>query len=107
MEPAPFMISPRVTKCGHIFCWPCLLQYLAFEKTHAWKKCPLCAESIYKHDIRRATIIYEHGEAKAKESLADEKKTITFSLMVRNKSNINVKEKTEDTGDSCRTILNS
>ena len=59
MEPAGFMVAPRVTKCGHLFCYACLLQYLDFEKQYAWKKCPLCAESIYKRDIRKATIVFD------------------------------------------------
>ena len=62
MEPAGFMVAPRVTKCGHLFCYACLLQYLDFEKQYAWKKCPLCAESIYKRDIRKATIVFDQGE---------------------------------------------
>ena len=57
MEPAPLMTTPRVTKCGHLYCWPCLLQYLAFEREYSWKKCPLCADPIYKNDIRRVTIL--------------------------------------------------
>lgn len=57
LEPANQIIAPRVTKCGHIFCWPCLLQYLQFERQYAWKKCPLCSESIYKKDIRRVKIL--------------------------------------------------
>lgn len=57
MEPAPSMTAPRVTKCGHLYCWPCLLQYLAFEREYAWKKCPLCFDPIYKNDIRRVTIL--------------------------------------------------
>ena len=62
MEPAGFMVAPRVTKCGHLFCYACLLQYLDFEKQYSWKKCPLCAESIYKRDIRKATIVFDQGE---------------------------------------------
>lgn len=72
------MVAPRVTKCGHIFCWPCLLQYLQFEKQHAWKKCPLCADPIYKTDIKRTRlIVQDEGE-------------LTLRLMVRNKANISL-----------------
>jgi len=58
MEPAGFIVAPRVTKCGHIFCYACLLQYLDFEKQYAWKKCPLCNEPVYKRDIRKASIFF-------------------------------------------------
>lgn len=46
LEPVEEMIAPRVTKCGHIFCWPCLLQYLDYDRVNSWKKCPLCSEPI-------------------------------------------------------------
>jgi hypothetical protein len=32
LENLPAMIAPRITKCGHIYCWPCVLQYLAYDK---------------------------------------------------------------------------
>lgn len=57
METLKLMTVPRITKCGHIYCWPCILQYLAFEKERNWKKCPLCNESIYKHEIKGVKVI--------------------------------------------------
>ena len=84
MEPAQMMTAPRVTKCGHLYCWPCLLQYLAFERDYSWKKCPLCCDPIYKHDIRRVTILTQHVEdeffkAKAVTDMGEEEvKTIGF-----------------------------
>ena len=60
MEPAGFMVAPRVTKCGHLYCYACLLQYLDFEKQYAWKKCPLCSDPIYKRDIRKARIVFSN-----------------------------------------------
>ena len=60
MESDNLIIAPRATKCGcHTFCYACLLQYLDFEKDRAWKKCPTCKDSIYKKDIRRATLLCE------------------------------------------------
>lgn len=100
MEPAPQMTCPRVTKCGHLYCWPCLLHYLAYEREYAWKKCPLCADPIYKHDIRRVTILNaddslalsDIGKMEEEEvKQAGFGKIIKFNLMIRNKSNINVK----------------
>ncbi len=86
LENANVIVAPRVTKCGHIFCWPCLLQYLDFERQKGWKKCPLCADPIYKNDIRRAII---------KQAYTNE---LSFQLMVRNRGNISLKTVTE--GDS-------
>ena len=30
--------AAKVTRCGHVFCWPCILHYLALSD-HAWRKC--------------------------------------------------------------------
>lgn len=87
LENLPQMIAPKITKCGHIYCWPCVLQYLAFEKERNWKRCPLCNESIYKHELKNVKIVqsnyYKEGNM------------IKFNLMVRNKANIIVKDKYE------------
>ncbi|KAK5712528.1 hypothetical protein LTR17_017975 [Elasticomyces elasticus] len=54
-------VAPRMPKCGHIFCMPCLIRYmhsdtdnarLAHEKKARWKKCPICEDSIYVSDTR-------------------------------------------------------
>ncbi|CAF0866639.1 unnamed protein product [Rotaria sp. Silwood1] len=41
----------KITRCGHVYCWSCLLHYLALSDK-PWRKCPVCSESIYKEDIR-------------------------------------------------------
>lgn len=41
----------KITRCGHVYCWSCLLHYLALSDK-SWRKCPVCCESIYKRDIR-------------------------------------------------------
>lgn len=51
------LIAPRITKCGHIYCWPCILQYLDYDSERTWKKCPLCAEQVYRHELRKASIL--------------------------------------------------
>ncbi|KAJ1969775.1 hypothetical protein H4R35_006051 [Dimargaris xerosporica] len=58
-------VAPRVTKCGHIFCLPCVLRYLSTvtavtaeairaETRRDWKKCPICWDSIYAKDLKSA-----------------------------------------------------
>ncbi|ESW33615.1 hypothetical protein PHAVU_001G084800 [Phaseolus vulgaris] len=41
-----YPLCPQITSCGHIFCFPCILQYLMMgEEDHKgdiWKRCPLC-----------------------------------------------------------------
>ncbi|ETE64333.1 RING finger protein 10, partial [Ophiophagus hannah] len=44
--------AAKITHCGHIFCWACILHYLSLsEKT--WSKCPICYGSIHKKDLKR------------------------------------------------------
>jgi len=52
-------VAPRMAKCGHIFCLPCLIRYMqsedegkAPEKRARSKKCPLCWDSIYISETR-------------------------------------------------------
>lgn len=52
-------VAPRMAKCGHIFCLPCLARYMASsdgdnpsEKKPRYKKCVICADSVYLSDVR-------------------------------------------------------
>ena len=53
-------VAPRMAKCGHIFCLPCLIRYMHStdengpypEKRARWKKCPICYDSIYISETR-------------------------------------------------------
>lgn len=53
-------VAPRMAKCGHMFCLPCLIRYmhstdetnLQPEKRARWKKCPICEDSVYIPEVR-------------------------------------------------------
>ncbi|KAK4990244.1 hypothetical protein LTR66_006856, partial [Elasticomyces elasticus] len=53
-------VAPRMAKCGHIFCLPCLIRYMHSEdsgnpppeRRARWKKCPICWDSIYVSETR-------------------------------------------------------
>jgi len=53
-------VAPRMAKCGHIFCLPCLIRYMHStddsnplpEKKARWKKCPICWDTIFSSDTR-------------------------------------------------------
>ncbi|KAI9894642.1 MAG: hypothetical protein M1814_001998 [Vezdaea aestivalis] len=61
-------VGPRMAKCGHIFCLPCLLRFMhSTDDTHPvperkarWKKCPICFDSIYQSDTR--PVRWFHGQ---------------------------------------------
>ncbi|KAE9193161.1 hypothetical protein PF004_g21104 [Phytophthora fragariae] len=43
--------APKITNCGHIFCWPCILRYLSMTDKY-WRRCPMCFESVQKGHLR-------------------------------------------------------
>ena len=53
-------VAPRMAKCGHIYCLPCLNRYMHSadesnpvpEKRARWKKCAICEDSIYISETR-------------------------------------------------------
>jgi len=52
-------VAPRMAKCGHIFCLPCLIRYMHSEeegkppeKRARSKKCPVCWDTVYMTDTR-------------------------------------------------------
>lgn len=74
-------IAAKMTKCGHVYCWPCILHYLALsDKT--WRKCPICYDAIHLPDLRSAVLKPLHSYS------VDE--IVTFQLMRRQKLSMNV-----------------
>ncbi|XP_054853014.1 RING finger protein 10 [Eublepharis macularius] len=68
--------AAKITRCGHIFCWPCILHYLSLsEKT--WSKCPICYGSIHKKDLKSVVALETRQYA-----IGD---VITMQLMQREK----------------------
>lgn len=45
-------VASKMTKCGHMYCWSCILHYLALSDKE-WRKCPICYDSIYINDLKR------------------------------------------------------
>ncbi|XP_070760023.1 E3 ubiquitin-protein ligase RNF10 isoform X3 [Enoplosus armatus] len=44
-------LAARITRCGHIFCWPCMLHYLSLSEK-SWSKCPICYEAVHTEDLK-------------------------------------------------------
>ncbi|RWS30255.1 RING finger protein 10-like isoform X2 [Leptotrombidium deliense] len=43
--------AAKITKCGHIYCWSCMLHYLALSD-QSYRKCPICFDAVYRQDLR-------------------------------------------------------
>ncbi|XP_053726300.1 RING finger protein 10 isoform X2 [Synchiropus splendidus] len=44
-------VAARITRCGHIFCWTCMLHYLSLAE-NSWSKCPICYEVVDTADLK-------------------------------------------------------
>lgn len=76
-----YPLCPQITSCGHIFCFPCILQYLLMGdedyKGDCFKRCPLCFVMISSKELY--TI---HIESVKQYAVGD---TIEFMLLTREK----------------------
>lgn len=53
-------VAPRMAKCGHIFCLPCLIRFMSSsvdpeagaKKQNRWRKCPICEDEVSLADTR-------------------------------------------------------
>ncbi|XP_022750431.1 RING finger protein 10-like isoform X2 [Durio zibethinus] len=72
---------PQITSCGHIFCFPCILQYLLMgeedQKGECFRRCPLCFVMVSQKDLYTV-----HIENVRQYSVGD---TIKFMLLTRQK----------------------
>ena len=78
------MLCPMITRCGHVFCWPCLISYYNYSTIECVNKkvpkCPLCSDklSIKTHAPKFCEIVQCHNYT-ARDS-------ITFHLVMRDKA---------------------
>lgn len=45
-------VAAKMTRCGHIYCWPCILHFLALSDKPS-RPCPICDSAIRVGDLRR------------------------------------------------------
>lgn len=74
-------VSAKITRCGHIYCWTCMLHYLSLcdEKD---RQCPICFEPILESDLRSVVSCLYSNHA------VDEE--ITMRLMFRRKGCVEI-----------------
>jgi len=48
-------VAAKITKCAHVYCWPCILHYLSLSEK-AWAKCPICFDAIEEKDLKSVSV---------------------------------------------------
>jgi len=48
-------VAAQMSKCGHVYCWACILHYLALSDDTS-RPCPICHQQITKTDLRSVTL---------------------------------------------------
>ncbi|KAI4495232.1 hypothetical protein M0804_001433 [Polistes exclamans] len=72
-------VAAKMTRCGHVYCWPCILHYLSLSDK-SWRKCPICYESVHKSDLKSVIEVTQNAV-----NLGD---PITLRLMRREKGSL-------------------
>ena len=71
--------APRVAKCGHVYCWPCIQHYIQLGEK-PWRKCPICYDAVYERDLRSVQTMYVFETSKPSLS---QPVLVEFTLMKR------------------------
>uniref|UniRef100_A0A1I8MH10 E3 ubiquitin-protein ligase RNF10 n=1 Tax=Musca domestica TaxID=7370 RepID=A0A1I8MH10_MUSDO len=72
-------VAAKVTRCGHVYCWTCVLHYLSLsDKT--WRKCPICYDAVHVGDLKSASIVQQSSHNVGSQ--------IAFRLMRRKKGSL-------------------
>lgn len=92
-------VAPKITKCGHVYCFPCILQYLDFGLEHyaQWRKCPMCNEIVERESLKSAHIV-QHDPIVVGQHLK-------FQLMQRPRNSIMAYRKARGTPPHQRTVF--
>jgi len=50
----------KMSECGHVFCWACILHYLALSDDK-WRPCPICHQDVSKQGLRSVKVFSQHN----------------------------------------------
>jgi hypothetical protein len=79
--------AAKITRCGHVFCFSCMLHYLSLSDK-LWRKCPVCSEVTYLSDLKSTTTRHVHNSYKVGDM-------ISLQLMKRDKGSLFVNKACE------------
>ena len=72
-------VAGKMSRCGHVFCWACILHYLALSDDKD-RPCPICHQDINKTDLRSVTVQTRHAR-----NTGD---TVSMTLMKRERNSV-------------------
>jgi hypothetical protein len=91
------LLVGRANKCGHYYCWPCVIRYLWI--TEAKKRCPVCNCSLKSTDLRPVELkVYKH---------ISEGNSIDLVLVKRPKGSISLFEVAKSDESTCFGLVSS
>ncbi|XP_018392986.1 PREDICTED: RING finger protein 10 isoform X2 [Cyphomyrmex costatus] len=73
-------VAGKMTRCGHVYCWPCILRYLRYCQETGNYKCPICDEYLHKNDLKSVVEITR--------KLFNLGETVNLCLMRREKNSL-------------------
>ncbi|KAF9994207.1 hypothetical protein BGZ65_010198, partial [Modicella reniformis] len=84
-------VAARITKCGHVYCLPCILHYLALsESNKTWRKCPICWDAIYDKDLKSVRTgqeerdnYYDQDEKEIAQQIASKQEVVLEMRLIR------------------------
>ncbi|XP_067205142.1 E3 ubiquitin-protein ligase RNF10 isoform X2 [Linepithema humile] len=74
------LVAGKITRCGHVFCWPCILCHLHYREEMGTYTCPICYGYIHKNDLKSVIGITRYAF-----NLGD---TVKLRLMRREKNSL-------------------
>ncbi|XP_047967210.1 RING finger protein 10 isoform X4 [Salvia hispanica] len=95
-------LCPQITSCGHIYCFPCILQYFSMgeddPKVECWRKCPLCFTMISTKELYTIRIenVKQYREGDEIDFVLLTRKKDSFSSSVKDNENINIEDEIVD-----------
>ena len=72
-------VAAQISRCGHVFCWACVLHYLALSDDTA-RPCPICHQEISKTDLRSVIVETRHSRTTGD--------IVTMNLMKRERNSL-------------------
>ncbi|XP_042001437.1 RING finger protein 10 isoform X1 [Salvia splendens] len=95
-------LCPQITSCGHIYCFPCILQYFSMgeddPKVECWRKCPLCFTMISTKELYTIRIenVKQCREGDEIDFVLLTRKKDSFSSSVKDNENIDIEDEIVD-----------